>query len=260
MKQLNLILTSIAMLVCLAVLVSVLTDMDTDKNAAKNTEQATSASANANADILQTSSVDAQIIEVKSGGALDTPNPLGEISIGDANAPIKVYEYASLTCGHCAAFHNDVLPDLKTQYVDTGLVQFIFRPFPLDPYAMTGAMLVQCAVPKARIAFLDTLFKRQMQWVRSDDPLNSLRAYAKQAGMSGENFVMCLQSEDNLTAVRSMYSAAKDELGVESTPTFFVNGEKVAGNVGLEKFKKLFDKKLKKMGIDAPEEKESSGL
>ena len=89
MKQLNLILTSIAMLVCLAVLVSVLTDMDTDKNGATNGEQATSALANANADILQTSSVDAQIIEVKSGGALDTPNPLGEISVGDANAHIK---------------------------------------------------------------------------------------------------------------------------------------------------------------------------
>ena len=96
--------------------------------------------------------------------------------------------------------------------------------------------------------------------MRSDDPLNSLRAYAKQAGMSGENFVMCLQSEANLTAVRSMYTAAKDELGVKSTPTFFVNGEKVAGNVGLEAFKKLLDKKLKKMGIEAPEEKESSGL
>ena len=66
--------------------------------------------------------------------------------------------------------------------------------------------------------------------------------------MSGENFVMCLQSEANLAAVRSMYSAAKDELGVESTPTFFVNGEKVAGNTGVEKFKKLFDKKLKKNG------------
>ena len=125
---------------------------------------------------------------------------------------------------------------------------------------MTGAMLVQCAIPQARSAFLETLFKRQLQWLRSDDPLNSLRAYAKQAGMSGENFVMCLQSEANLTAVRSMYNAAKDELGVQSTPTFFVNGEKVAGNIGLEAFKKLLDKKLKKMGIEAPEEKESSGL
>ena len=178
----------------------------------------------------------------------------------DANAPIKIYEYASLTCGHCAAFHTEVLPDLKKQYVDTGLVQFNFRPFPLDPYAMTGAMLVQCAIPQARLAFLETLFKRQLQWVRSDDPLNSLRAYAKQAGMSGENFVMCLQSEANLTAVRSMYNAAKDELGVQSTPTFFVNGEKVAGNIGFEAFKKLLDKKLKNMGIEAPEEKESSGL
>ena len=254
MKQLNLILPSIAMLVGLFVLVSILTDMDAEQTApaeAMNDEAA---------DDVQMSSADTQVIKVKSAGALETPNPLGEISIGDANAPIKIYEYASLTCGHCAAFHSEVLPDLKKQYVDTGLVQFNFRPFPLDPYAMTGAMLVQCAIPQARLAFLETLFKRQLQWVRSDDPLNSLRAYAKQAGMSGENFVMCLQSEANLTAVRSMYTAAKDELGVQSTPTFFVNGEKVAGNIGFEAFKKLLDKKLKKMGIEALEEKESSGL
>jgi len=254
MKQLNLILTSIAMLVGLFVLVSILTDMDAEQTApaeAMNDEAV---------DSVQMSSADTQVIKVKSGGALEEPNPLGEITIGDANAPIKIYEYSSLTCGHCAAFHKEVLPDLKKQYVDKGLVQFYFRPFPLDPYAMTGAMLVQCAIPQARLAFLETLFKRQLQWVRSDDPLNSLRAYAKQAGMSGENFVMCLQSEANLTAVRSMYTAAKDELGVQSTPTFFVNGEKVAGNIGLEAFKKLLDKKLKKMGIEAPEEKESSGL
>ena len=254
MKQLNLILTSIAMLVGLFVLISILTDMYAEQTvpAEPMNDEA--------ADSVQMSSADTQVIKVKSGGALEEPNPLGEISIGDANAPIKIYEYASLTCGHCAAFHTEVLPDLKKQYVDTGLVQFYFRPFPLDPYAMTGAMLVQCAIPQARLAFLETLFKRQLQWVRSDDPLNSLRAYAKQAGMSGENFVMCLQSEANLTAVRSMYTAAKDELGVQSTPTFFVNGEKVAGNIGLEAFKKLLDKKLKKMGIEAPEEKESSGL
>ena len=254
MKQLNLILTSIAMLVGLFVLISILTDMYAEQTAppeAMNDEAA---------DNPQMSSADTQVVKVKSGGALEEPNPLGEISIGDTNAPIKIYEYASLTCGHCAAFHKEVLPDLKKQYVDTGLVQFNFRPFPLDPYAMTGAMLVQCAIPQARLAFLETLFKRQLQWVRSDDPLNSLRAYAKQAGMSGENFVMCLQSEANLTAVRSMYTAAKDELGVQSTPTFFVNGEKVAGNIGFEAFKKLLDKKLKKMGIEAPEEKESSGL
>ena len=254
MKQLNLILTSIAMLVGLFVLVSILTDMDAEQTApaeAMNDEAV---------DSVQMSSADTQVIKVKSGGALEEPNPLGEITIGDANAPIKIYEYSSLTCGHCAAFHKEVLPDLKKQYVETGLVQFYFRPFPLDPYAMTGAMLVQCAIPQARLAFLETLFKRQLQWVRSDDPLNSLRAYAKQAGMSGENFVMCLQSEANLTAVRSMYTAAKDELGVQSTPTFFVNGEKVAGNIGLEAFKKLLDKKLKKMGIEATEKKESSGL
>ena len=138
MKQLNLILTSIAMLVGLFVLISILTDMDAEQTAP------TEAMNDESADSVQMSSAYSQVIKVKSVGALETPNPLGEISIGDANAPIKIYEYASLTCGHCATFHMEVLPDLKKQYVDKGLVQFYFRPFPLDPYAMTGAMLVQC--------------------------------------------------------------------------------------------------------------------
>lgn len=175
---------------------------------------------------------------------LDKPNPLGEITLGVADAPVTIVEYASLTCGHCGAFHTGVLPTLKEEYVDTGKVRFLFRPFPLDPYAMTGAMLAQCVAPAARVAFLDTLFRRQSQWVRSDDPLNSLRAYAKQAGLSGENFVLCLRSEDNLAAIRGMFEDASKELDVQSTPTFFVNGKKVQGNVGIEEFREIINKAL----------------
>lgn len=255
MKQLNLALSSVALLACLAALVDALSKTDGD-----GFMQA-GGSDNAVSGVFGGSGIHlAAPANASPADALSTPNPLGEITLGNEDAPITIHEYASLTCSHCALFHNTVLPDLKKEYVETGLVRFVFRPFPLDPYAMTGAMLVQCALPQTRLVFLETLFRRQMQWVRSDDPLNSLRAYAKQVGMSGENFVMCLQSESNLAAVRSMYSAAKDELEVQSTPTFFVNGEKVEGNIGLDKFRKLLDKKLSKLGVEKPEEKESAGL
>ena len=140
------------MLVGLFVLVSILTDMDAEQTSpaeAMNDEAA---------DSVQMSSADTQVIKVKSGGALETPNRWVRFNRG-CDAPIKIYEYASLTCVIARRFIRKSLPDLKKQYVDTGLVQFNFRPFPLDPYAMTGAMLVQCAIPQARLAFLETLFK-----------------------------------------------------------------------------------------------------
>ncbi len=178
--------------------------------------------------------------------ALATPNPLGEVTLGQANAPITVVEYASLTCSHCGDFHNNVLPVLKREYVDTGKVKFHFRPFPLDPFASAAAMLVQCTPARVQTGFLDVLFARQNEWLRAQEPIKKLQAYARQTGMSGEEFVLCLQNQKVLDGIRAMQKAANIELGVESTPTFFVNGEKVEGNIGVEKFRALLDGKIGK--------------
>ena len=176
--------------------------------------------------------------------ALATPNPLGEVTLGQIDAPITVVEYASLTCSHCGDFHNNVLPVLKREYVDTGKVKFHFRPFPLDPFASAGAMLVQCVSARARTGFLDVLFARQNEWLRAQEPIKKLQSYARQIGMSGEEFVLCLQNQKVLDGIRDMQKAANIELGVESTPTFFINGEKVEGNIGVEKFRALIDNKI----------------
>lgn len=189
------------------------------------------------------------IIRVSAEDALQTPNPLGEIVLGDPNAPVTIIEYASLTCGHCGAFHNEVLPEIKRDYVDQGLVKFYFRPFPFDGVAMAGAMLAQCVAPGARLTFLDLLFKRQADLIRNENPFGQLQAFAKQAGLSEAKFMSCIQSQENLEAIRGMQAVAGRELGVNSTPTFFINGEKVSGNVGLEKFRKIIDKTLKDEGI-----------
>lgn len=169
-------------------------------------------------------------------GALETPNPLGEIVLGAPDAPVTIVEYSSLTCPHCGAFHRDTLPELKAKYVDTGLVKFHFRPFPFDPYATAGAMLAQCVAPAAQVNFLDVLFKRQMQWIQAEQPMDELQALAKQAGLSESDFVVCLKDQNRLDAVRQMQSRAAEELGVRSTPTFFINGEKIQGNQPLSNF------------------------
>lgn len=176
-----------------------------------------------------------------NGGALETPNPMGEIVLGDADAPVTIVEYSSLTCPHCGAFHRDTLPKLKKQYIDEGLVKIYFRPFPFDPYATAGAMLAQCVAPAARVNFLDILFKRQQQWIQSEQPMDELQALARQAGLSEADFVVCLKDETKLEGIRQMQSAAAEELGVRSTPTFFINGEKLEGNRGLDEF----DKRIK---------------
>lgn len=176
-----------------------------------------------------------------NGGALETPNPMGEIVLGQADAPVTIVEYSSLTCPHCGAFHRDTLPKLKEQYIDSGQVKIYFRPFPFDPYATAGAMLAQCVAPAARVGFLDVLFKRQQQWIQSEQPMDELQRLARQAGLSEADFVVCLKDEKKLEGIRQMQAAAAEELGVRSTPTFFINGEKLEGNRGLDEF----DKRIK---------------
>ncbi len=187
----------------------------------------------------ETAPVAVQAAPPSNAGALETPNPMGEIVLGEADAPVTIVEYSSLTCPHCGAFHRDTLPKLKAQYIDQGLVKIYFRPFPFDPYATAGAMLAQCVAPKAQVGFLDILFKRQMQWIQSEQPMDALLAIARQAGLSEADFVVCLKDEGKLDAIRQMQAAAADELGVRSTPTFFINGEKLEGNRGLDAFDKI---------------------
>ena len=196
---------------------------------------------------VETAAPQAEIVEVEApqpasnAGALETPNPMGEIVLGRANAPVTIVEYSSLTCPHCGAFHRDTLPKLKKQYIDSGQVKIYFRPFPFDPYATAGAMLAQCVAPAAQVNFLNVLFKRQMQWIQSEKPMDELQKLARQAGLSESDFVVCLKDESKLESIRQMQSAAAEELGVRSTPTFFINGEKLEGNRGLDEF----DKRIK---------------
>src|SRR5262249_51968949 len=124
------------------------------------------------------------------------PGPLPELVMGKANAPITVVEYASMTCGHCANFHNKVLGPLKEKYIDTGKVRLIMREFPLDPLAAAASMLTRCAGGEKTFPLISVLFEKQEEWafVRTN-PKDELLKFAKQAGFTQESFDKCLTDQ-----------------------------------------------------------------
>jgi protein-disulfide isomerase len=149
--------------------------------------------------------------------------------LGKADAPVTIFEYASLTCPHCAAFEKDLLPQIKTEWIDTGKAKLVFRDFPLDGSALKAAMVARCAPPERFYGFIDMLFTQQASWGISPDPVPSLGRLAKLGGMGEEQFQACLKDDALQNKILAGRLAAEKEFGVESTPTFFINGKKVVG-------------------------------
>ena len=155
---------------------------------------------------------------------------LPDVVVGEVNAPITIIEYASMTCPHCAHFHDAVYPTLNDNYIRTGKVKFILREYPWDPLATAGFMLARCEADK-RNAVIDLLFDQQRNWAFGDKPLDALRAVLKQTGMSKESFDACLKNQGLYDAVNAVRDNGANRLGVHATPTFFINGKEVTGEV-----------------------------
>lgn len=154
---------------------------------------------------------------------------LPDLVIGKADAPVTVVEYASMTCGHCASFHNKVFPTLKEKYVDTGRVRFIFREFPLDNLAAAASMLARCTGEDGKAyAMISALFAKQDDWafVRTN-PVPELFKFARQAGFTQESFDKCLTDQKLLDQIIEGRERAAKLFGVDSTPTFFINGKRL---------------------------------
>jgi len=127
--------------------------------------------------------------------------PLPDIVQGSPAATDTIVEYASMTCSHCAAFHESAWPQVKAEYVDTGRAKFILREFPLDPVATAGFMLARCAGPEKRNLLIDQLFSEQKAWAFSDRPIERLRVEAEKIGMSEAEFDSCLKDQRLFEAV-----------------------------------------------------------
>jgi protein-disulfide isomerase len=179
-----------------------------------------------------------------SASELMAPGPLPEQVQGAAEAPVTIVEYASMTCGHCAAFHEKTYPELKKRYIDTGKVRFIFREFPLDPLAAAGFMLARCAGDDKYFAMVETLFHQQRTWA-VQKPLPPLMVIAKQAGFTEDSFNKCLANQKLLEDVEKVRERASSKFGVTSTPTFFINGKKFSGALSIEELEKQIEPLLK---------------
>jgi protein-disulfide isomerase len=180
---------------------------------------------------------------------LAKPGPEGDIVLGSDKAPVTIIEYASMTCPHCAHFSETTFPELKKRYIDTGKVRFIFREFPFDKLAAGAFMLARCAAKDGGsdryMAVVETLFAKQQDWVVQENPVAPLKDIAKQLGFSEQAFNACLTNQQVLNDIEDVRDRAVDKLGVNSTPTFFVNGKKVVGDVPIETMAKEIDPYLK---------------
>ena len=174
--------------------------------------------------------------------------PIAEMLQGDEDAPIEMIEYASFTCPHCATFHADVYPKLKINYIDKGLVKFIYREVYFDKYGMWASMIARCAGPEKFFGMTDQIYRKQSVWARAESDVaivTELRKIGLLAGLDETQLGQCLQDGVKLRALVEWYSenAKRDE--IKSTPTLVINGEQHS-NQSYEKLTKILDEILEK--------------
>ena len=180
--------------------------------------------------------------------ASEAIKPIAEMVQGDLNAPIEIIEYASFTCPHCATFHADVYPKLKINYIDKGLVKFIYREVYFDKYGMWASMIARCAGEDRFFGMTDQIYRKQSIWARAESDVaivTQLRKIGLLAGLDESQLSACLQDGVKLRALVEWYSenAKRDE--IKSTPTLIINGEKHS-NQSYEQLTEILDEILGK--------------
>lgn len=167
------------------------------------------------------------------------PGALPDLSLGKEDAPNTIVEYASMTCPHCASFHKTVLPELKTKYIDTGQARLILREFPLDQLAAQASMVARCAGPDRYYPVVGALFETQETWA-PEGGTDKLLQIAKQAGFTKEKFDQCIGDKALFEKILETRKRGHETFGVESTPSFFVNGKRLTGEQTVAGFEALF--------------------
>ena len=180
---------------------------------------------------------------------------LGRRGVGNPNAPVKIQEFFSLTCNHCANFHTGTYQELKAKYIDTGKVYFIFEEFPLNGPALYGSMIARCMPEERYESFVDLLLRNQDVWAFSGDFKASLMQNAKLAGMSEEEFNTCFNNEALQKAMANNIAAASDAWKISSTPSFVLNdGERIIrGGKSIADFSAVIDRLLEASQAPAAE-------
>ena len=163
--------------------------------------------------------------------------------IGNADAPVTIVEYFSLGCIHCKHFHDTILPQLKTDYIDTGKVRLVFRDFPLDGLSLAAASVTRCVNDLAYFPMVDTFFGQQKTWY-VENGLDQIRAIAKGTGMDDAAFDACLDNQAVKDKIIASRQEAETTFKVNSTPTFFINDRVLSGVGDYEPFKQTIEAAL----------------
>ena len=170
----------------------------------------------------------------------------GDFVVGDKNAPVTIIEYASLSCSHCADFHNNTLDDLIKEYVDTGKARIVFRDFPFNYPALLGSMVLRCIPEDVRYDYMNALFQLQPKWVVRENAKSTQELYKimQSGGMTKEEFETCTNNVELENTILQALIAAQNEFNIQSTPSFLINGNLVEGNKSIKEFRQIIDKIL----------------
>ncbi|MFV0243712.1 MAG: DsbA family protein [Qingshengfaniella sp.] len=169
-----------------------------------------------------------------------------EMALGAEDAPVTVVEYASFTCNHCAAFHENQFKDIKENYIDTGKVRMIFREVYFDRYGLWASMVARCGGSERYFGISDMIFDQQRDWISGGDPtaaVEALRRIGKTAGLTDDDLNACLADSAKAEALVAWYQTNAETDGIDSTPSFIINGTQY-GNMSYADFAKVLDEKL----------------
>ncbi len=176
------------------------------------------------------------------------PGALKEMALGEPNAPVKIIEYMSMTCPHCAHFHETTFDTIKTKYVDTGKVYFVLRefPFPQDTASLAAFMLARCTTEDRYFPFVSMFLKQQRTWAApaDNDVRSAMLQLSKLGGFTQETFDACLTNAKLAGDVSAVRDRGAEEFGVQSTPTFLINGKAYSGDMSVDSMSALIDSLL----------------
>jgi protein-disulfide isomerase len=171
------------------------------------------------------------------------PGALGDLAIGKSNAPVTIVQYVSFNCASCTGFQTDTLPKIKKTYIDKGKARLILREFPDDAPSMTAALAVRCVPAKDYFKAVDKLLAHQKDWAGPDAKKDALYNLVKFTGLKHDKFDACLANQTTNEALVLVKDRGKS-YGVTVSPTFFVNGKKVAGAVSFEEMQGVIEAAL----------------
>ena len=166
--------------------------------------------------------------------------------LGKSDAPVTIIAYESMSCSHCADFHNNTLGDIKSEYIDTGKVKFVFRDFPFNYPALAGSMILACVSEDIRYEYMNALYKLQKNWVRREhkETREELYKIMQSGGMQQDEFDMCLSDINMENDILEGVMNAQKEFNIRSTPSFIINGILYSGNKSTKEFRQIIDKIL----------------